>query len=112
MSSCTDSRLSAGGSEGGRTALDNKTSSLNTPSQRSFSGPWTREYNPYNYSDSIGVYEKETPDTPELRDGKITRQTGGPTFTTKHNTISLFPFQAVTAAVKTKPRMLEAFLQV
>ncbi|XP_056590195.1 CLIP-associating protein 1 [Triplophysa dalaica] len=68
-SSCTDSRLSAGGTEGGRTALDNKTSSLNTPSQRSISGPWTREYNPYNYSDSIGVYEKETPDTPELRDG-------------------------------------------
>uniref|UniRef100_A0A673I2Q0 CLIP-associating protein 1-B-like n=1 Tax=Sinocyclocheilus rhinocerous TaxID=307959 RepID=A0A673I2Q0_9TELE len=37
----------------GRTALDNKTSLLNTPSPRSFSGPWAREYNPYNYSDSI-----------------------------------------------------------
>uniref|UniRef100_A0A9J8ABU8 Cytoplasmic linker associated protein 1 n=1 Tax=Cyprinus carpio carpio TaxID=630221 RepID=A0A9J8ABU8_CYPCA len=41
-----------------RTALDNKTSLLNTPSPRSFSGPWAREYNPYNYSDSISTYEK------------------------------------------------------
>ncbi|XP_073732512.1 CLIP-associating protein 1 [Misgurnus anguillicaudatus] len=65
-----DSRLSAGVTEGGRTALDNKTSLLNTPSPRSFSG--TREYNPYNYSDSISVYEKTTPavrDGTELRDG-------------------------------------------
>ncbi|MEQ2237396.1 CLIP-associating protein 1-B, partial [Ilyodon furcidens] len=38
--------------EGGRTALDNKTSLLNTPSPRSFSGPRFREYNPYNYTDS------------------------------------------------------------
>lgn len=44
--------------EGGRTALDNKTSLLNTPSSRSISGPWAREYNPYNYSDSISAYEK------------------------------------------------------
>ncbi|XP_039529388.1 CLIP-associating protein 1-B isoform X13 [Pimephales promelas] len=51
-SSGVDPRL-----EGGRTALDNKTSLLNTPSPRSFSGPWTREYNPYNYSD-ISAYEK------------------------------------------------------
>uniref|UniRef100_A0A9J8CUR0 Cytoplasmic linker associated protein 1 n=1 Tax=Cyprinus carpio carpio TaxID=630221 RepID=A0A9J8CUR0_CYPCA len=53
-----DPRLSAGVMEGGRTALDNKTSLLNTPSPRSFSGPWAREYNPYNYSDSISTYEK------------------------------------------------------
>uniref|UniRef100_A0A8C2ERK8 Cytoplasmic linker associated protein 1 n=1 Tax=Cyprinus carpio TaxID=7962 RepID=A0A8C2ERK8_CYPCA len=53
-----DPRLSAGVMEGGRTALDNKTSLLNTPSPRSFSSPWAREYNPYNYSDSISTYEK------------------------------------------------------
>uniref|UniRef100_A0A8C2IFJ8 Cytoplasmic linker associated protein 1 n=1 Tax=Cyprinus carpio TaxID=7962 RepID=A0A8C2IFJ8_CYPCA len=41
--------------EGGRMALDNKTSLLNTPSPRSFSGPWAREY---NHSDSISAYEK------------------------------------------------------
>ncbi|MED6263033.1 CLIP-associating protein 1 [Characodon lateralis] len=45
--------------EGGRTALDNKTSLLNTPSPRSFSGPRFREYNPYNYTDSA-------PDKPAL----------------------------------------------
>uniref|UniRef100_A0AAQ5YKG1 TOG domain-containing protein n=1 Tax=Amphiprion ocellaris TaxID=80972 RepID=A0AAQ5YKG1_AMPOC len=39
--------------DGGRTALDNKTSLLNTPSPRSFAGPRFREYNPYNYSDSM-----------------------------------------------------------
>nr|XP_054591313.1 CLIP-associating protein 1 isoform X14 [Nothobranchius furzeri] len=37
--------------ESGRTALDNKTSLLNTPSPRSFSGQRFREYNPYNYTD-------------------------------------------------------------
>uniref|UniRef100_UPI00398F7253 CLIP-associating protein 1a isoform X6 n=1 Tax=Pristiophorus japonicus TaxID=55135 RepID=UPI00398F7253 len=44
--------------EGGRTALDNKTSLLNTPPPRSFSGPRTRDYNPYNYSDTINVFDK------------------------------------------------------
>ncbi|XP_072882888.1 CLIP-associating protein 1a isoform X3 [Hemitrygon akajei] len=44
--------------EGGRTALDNKTSLLNTPPPRSFSGPRTREYNPYNYSDTINAFDK------------------------------------------------------
>ncbi|XP_051797596.1 CLIP-associating protein 1-like isoform X11 [Acanthochromis polyacanthus] len=39
--------------DGGRMALDNKTSLLNTPSPRSFAGPRFREYNPYNYSDSM-----------------------------------------------------------
>ncbi|CAG00861.1 unnamed protein product [Tetraodon nigroviridis] len=37
----------------GRTALDNKTSLLNTPSPRSFAGPRFRDYNPYNYSDAL-----------------------------------------------------------
>uniref|UniRef100_A0AAY4CN35 TOG domain-containing protein n=1 Tax=Denticeps clupeoides TaxID=299321 RepID=A0AAY4CN35_9TELE len=40
-----------GGEGVGRTALDNKTSLLNTPSPRSFSGPRMRDYNPYNYAD-------------------------------------------------------------
>uniref|UniRef100_A0A672Z1X7 Cytoplasmic linker associated protein 1a n=1 Tax=Sphaeramia orbicularis TaxID=375764 RepID=A0A672Z1X7_9TELE len=43
---------------GGRTALDNKTSLLNTPSPRSFAGPRFRDYNPYNYSDAIGSTDK------------------------------------------------------
>uniref|UniRef100_A0A673I5H4 CLIP-associating protein 1-B-like n=1 Tax=Sinocyclocheilus rhinocerous TaxID=307959 RepID=A0A673I5H4_9TELE len=69
-----DPRLSAGVMEGGRTALDNKTSLLNTPSPRSFSGPWAREYNPYNYSDSISAYEKGAlavfDDVEHIRDGR------------------------------------------
>ncbi|XP_051529350.1 CLIP-associating protein 1-like [Myxocyprinus asiaticus] len=73
-SSCADPRLSAGLMEGGRTALDNKTSLLNTPSPRAFSGPWSREYNPYNYSDSISAYEKGAlavfEDVEQLRDGR------------------------------------------
>ncbi|XP_058468716.1 CLIP-associating protein 1-B-like isoform X13 [Solea solea] len=44
--------------EGGRTALDNKTSLLNTPSPRSFTGPRFRDYNPYNYTDSISTVDK------------------------------------------------------
>ncbi|XP_058646914.1 CLIP-associating protein 1-B isoform X2 [Onychostoma macrolepis] len=73
-SSGVDPRLSAGVMEGGRTALDNKTSLLNTPSPRSFSGPWAREYNPYNYSDSISAYEKGAlatfDDVEHIRDGR------------------------------------------
>ncbi|XP_069377338.1 CLIP-associating protein 1-like isoform X27 [Paralichthys olivaceus] len=44
--------------EGGRTALDNKTSLLNTPSPRSFAGPRFRDYNPYNYTDGISTLDK------------------------------------------------------
>ncbi|XP_051479040.1 CLIP-associating protein 1 isoform X1 [Apus apus] len=44
--------------EGGRMALDNKTSLLNTQPPRAFSGPRTREYNPYPYSDTINTYDK------------------------------------------------------
>lgn len=44
--------------EGGRTALDNKTSLLNTPSPRAFAGPRTREFAPYGYGDTIGGYDK------------------------------------------------------
>ncbi|CAJ1087444.1 CLIP-associating protein 1-B-like isoform X6 [Xyrichtys novacula] len=56
-SSDSDPRLS-GDVGGGRTALDNKTSLLNTPSPRSFSGPRFRDYNPYNYTDSISTLDK------------------------------------------------------
>ncbi|XP_063285289.1 CLIP-associating protein 1 isoform X15 [Pelobates fuscus] len=44
--------------EGGRMALDNKTSLLNTQPPRAFTGPRGREYNPYPYSDSISSYDK------------------------------------------------------
>ncbi|XP_021015833.1 CLIP-associating protein 1 isoform X24 [Mus caroli] len=49
-----------GGSEieGGRMALDNKTSLLNTQPPRAFPGPRAREYNPYPYSDTINTYDK------------------------------------------------------
>ncbi|KAM3585426.1 uncharacterized protein V6R79_017639 [Siganus canaliculatus] len=55
-------------SGGVRTALDNKTSLLNTPSPRSFAGPRFRDYNPYNYTDGVdksalkeAAYEDEPP---------------------------------------------------
>nr|XP_026648087.1 CLIP-associating protein 1 isoform X3 [Zonotrichia albicollis] len=44
--------------EGGRMALDNKTSLLNTQPPRAFSGPRAREYNPYPYADTINTYDK------------------------------------------------------
>nr|XP_025873521.1 CLIP-associating protein 1 isoform X8 [Vulpes vulpes] len=44
--------------EGGRTALDNKTSLLNTQPPRAFPGPRVRDYNPYPYSDTINTYDK------------------------------------------------------
>lgn len=63
--------------EGGRTALDNKTSLLNMPSPRSFSGPRLRDYNPYNYSDGVGSLDKGAVKGPlyedaveQLRDGQ------------------------------------------
>ncbi|MCJ8737342.1 hypothetical protein PDJAM_G00022880 [Pangasius djambal] len=76
-SSAADPRLGTDMMEGGRTALDNKTSLLNTPSPRSFLGPRTREYNPYNYTDSISTYDKAAlkeavfdDDAEQLRDGR------------------------------------------
>ncbi|XP_052378673.1 CLIP-associating protein 1-B-like isoform X9 [Oncorhynchus keta] len=58
-SPCSDARLGLDVVEGGRTALDNKTSLLNTPSPRSFSGPRTREFAPYGYGDTItSSYDK------------------------------------------------------
>ncbi|XP_039883335.1 CLIP-associating protein 1a isoform X14 [Simochromis diagramma] len=54
----SDARLGLDVVEGGRTALDNKTSLLNTPSPRSFSGPRTREFAPYGYGETICTYDK------------------------------------------------------
>lgn len=76
-SSDSDPRLGSDVVAGGRTALDNKTSLLNTPSPRSFAGPRFRDYNPYNYTDSISTLDKAAlkealyEDTAEqLRDGQ------------------------------------------
>ncbi|XP_039186060.1 CLIP-associating protein 1 isoform X33 [Crotalus tigris] len=57
-SPATDMRGSSDVVEGGRMALDNKTSLLNTQPPRAFSGPRAREYNPYPYSDTISTYDK------------------------------------------------------
>uniref|UniRef100_A0A3Q3LSL6 Cytoplasmic linker associated protein 1a n=1 Tax=Mastacembelus armatus TaxID=205130 RepID=A0A3Q3LSL6_9TELE len=54
----SDARLGLDMVEGGRTALDNKTSLLNTPSPRSFSGPRSREFAPYGYGETICTYDK------------------------------------------------------
>ncbi|XP_065108079.1 CLIP-associating protein 1a isoform X4 [Paramisgurnus dabryanus] len=54
----SDARLGLDVMEGGRTALDNKTSLLNTPSPRSFAVPRTREFAPYGYGDTIASYDK------------------------------------------------------
>ncbi|XP_041724615.2 CLIP-associating protein 1 isoform X3 [Coregonus clupeaformis] len=55
----SDARLGLDVVEGGRTALDNKTSLLNTPSPRSFSGPRARDFAPYGYGDTItSSYDK------------------------------------------------------
>ncbi|XP_054642230.1 CLIP-associating protein 1a isoform X27 [Dunckerocampus dactyliophorus] len=54
----SDARLGLDVLEVGRTALDNKTSLLNTPSPRSFSGPRSREFAPYGHGDTICTYDK------------------------------------------------------
>ncbi|XP_048367053.1 CLIP-associating protein 2 isoform X22 [Sphaerodactylus townsendi] len=46
----------SGATDTGRTALDNKTSLLNTMPPHS--SPRSRDYNPYNYTDSIGSFNK------------------------------------------------------
>lgn len=73
----SDPRLGIDVIEGGRTALDNKTSLLNTPSPRSFAGPRGREYSPYSYADTINAYDKSAlkeavfdDDVEQFRDGK------------------------------------------
>ncbi|XP_049321502.1 CLIP-associating protein 1 isoform X6 [Astyanax mexicanus] len=80
-SPAADPRLATDVMEGGRMALDNKTSLLNTPSPRQFLGPRTREYNPYNYTDSISSYDKSAlreavfdDDVEQFRDGKTCRR--------------------------------------
>ncbi|XP_077072953.1 CLIP-associating protein 1a isoform X6 [Siphateles boraxobius] len=54
----SDARMGLDVVEGGRTALDNKTSLLNTPSPRSFAVPRSREFAPYGYGDTITAYDK------------------------------------------------------
>ncbi|XP_060103555.1 CLIP-associating protein 2 isoform X31 [Heteronotia binoei] len=49
-------RAGSGATDTGRTALDNKTSLLNTMPPHS--SPRSRDYNPYNYTDSIGSFNK------------------------------------------------------
>ncbi|XP_077772587.1 CLIP-associating protein 2 isoform X29 [Podarcis muralis] len=55
-SGIVDLRAGGGATDTGRTALDNKTSLLNT--MPSHSSPRSRDYNPYNYSDSVGSFNK------------------------------------------------------
>ncbi|NXN95166.1 CLAP2 protein, partial [Rhinopomastus cyanomelas] len=55
-SGLVDLRAGSGGSDTGRTALDNKTSLLNTMPPHS--SPRSRDYNPYNYSDGISSFNK------------------------------------------------------
>lgn len=64
--------------EGGRMALDNKTSLLNTQPPRAFTGPRGRDYSAYPYSDSINSYDKTAlkeavfdDDMDQLRDASI-----------------------------------------
>ncbi|XP_058157145.1 CLIP-associating protein 1 isoform X1 [Dasypus novemcinctus] len=57
-SPATEGRGGSDAVEGGRTALDNKTSLLNTQPPRAFPGPRARDYNPYPYSDTISAYDK------------------------------------------------------
>ncbi|KAM6422270.1 CLIP-associating protein 2 isoform 2-T2 [Rhynochetos jubatus] len=55
-SGIVDLRAGSGVSDTGRTALDNKTSLLNTMPLHS--SPRSRDYNPYNYSDGISSFNK------------------------------------------------------
>ncbi|XP_074698260.1 CLIP-associating protein 2 isoform X24 [Strix aluco] len=55
-SGIVDLRAGSGVSDIGRTALDNKTSLLNTMPPHS--SPRSRDYNPYNYSDGISSFNK------------------------------------------------------
>ncbi|KAM8856671.1 CLIP-associating protein 1a isoform 39-T39 [Spinachia spinachia] len=78
----SDARLGLDAVEGGRTALDNKTSLLNTPSARAFSGPRGREFAPYGHGESICSYDKSAlkeavfdDDVEQFRDGR--RQESG-----------------------------------
>lgn len=73
----SDPRTGGDTVEGGRTALDNKTSLLNTPSARSFTGPRFRDYNPCNYTDGPGSLDK----TALYEDGVDPRRDGGAPFT-------------------------------
>ncbi|KAK1798486.1 hypothetical protein P4O66_006784 [Electrophorus voltai] len=77
-SSTVEPRVAADAMESSRTALDNKTSLLNTPSPRAFLGPRARDYNPYNYADSISTYDKAALREPTF-DGEGEQFRDGPT---------------------------------
>uniref|UniRef100_A0A4W4E5G0 TOG domain-containing protein n=1 Tax=Electrophorus electricus TaxID=8005 RepID=A0A4W4E5G0_ELEEL len=77
-SSTVEPRVAADAVESSRTALDNKTSLLNTPSPRAFLGPRARDYNPYNYADSISTYDKAALREPTF-DGEGEQFRDGPT---------------------------------
>lgn len=75
-SGIVDMRAGSGVSDTGRTALDNKTSLLNTMPPHS--SPRSRDYNPYNYSDGISPFNKSAlkeamfdDDAEQFPDGKI-----------------------------------------
>ncbi|XP_043818848.1 LOW QUALITY PROTEIN: CLIP-associating protein 2 [Dromiciops gliroides] len=55
-SMCSDPRAGGDAPDSGRAVLDNKTSMLNTMPPHS--SPRSRDYNPYNYSDGIGSFNK------------------------------------------------------
>ncbi|KAL1021850.1 hypothetical protein UPYG_G00018850 [Umbra pygmaea] len=82
VGAASDSGIDVVEGPGGRMALDNKTSLLNMPSPRSFSGPRGRDYNPHNYTDTISAYDKAAlrdtvyeDDVEQLADGR--RQESG-----------------------------------
>lgn len=94
-----DPRLGMDAVEGGRTALDNKTSLLNTPSPRSFAGPRGREYNPYSYGDTISAYDKSAlkeavfdDDVEQFRDGEAAAFLGHPVPHPSTSSLALPPF--------------------
>lgn len=63
--------------------MDNKTSLLNTPAARSFSGPRTREFTPYGFGETICTYDKSAlkeavfdDDVEQFRDCEFTWNAG------------------------------------
>lgn len=75
-SGIVDLRAGSGVSDTGRTALDNKTSLLNTMPPHS--SPRSRDYNPYNYSDGVSSFNKSAlkeamfdDDAEQFPDGKL-----------------------------------------
>lgn len=92
-SGIVDLRAGSGVSDSGRTALDNKTSLLNTMPPHS--SPRSRDYNPYNYSDGISSFNKSAlkeamfdDDAEQFPDGKLQI-----TFCTRRKIVKFSMFQ-------------------